>query len=197
MADRKVLACPVVARELERGLPKLAKGAGLVIIGSGDIASVLPNKKNRLFFASGVSNSLEKRESEYRRERNLLMKQDRKAHLVYFSTLAIFYGDNRYVKHKKDMEELIKVEFPRYTIMRIGNITWGTNPHTIINFFRAQLKKGNRLKIQNTYRYIIDLDEFLHWIELIPDWSCEMNIPGRRMTIAQIVDEYCHIGIKS
>ncbi len=167
-----------------------------MIVGNGDIASVLPNKKNKLFFASGVSNSLEKRESEYRREKNLLLKQPRKAHLVYFSTLAVLYGDNRYVHHKREMEELIKMEFPRYTIMRIGNITWGTNPHTIINFFRTRLKKGKRLKIQDSYRYIIDLDEFLHWINLIPDWSCEMNIPGRRMTIAEIVDEYCYIGLK-
>src|SRR3989344_344842 len=103
------------------------------IVGNGDIASVLPNKKNRLFFASGVSNSQETRESQYTREKNLLLKQDRKLHVVYFSTLAVLYGNNRYVQHKREMEELIKQELPRYTIMRLGNITWGTNPHTIIN----------------------------------------------------------------
>src|SRR5438309_1280420 len=130
-----------------------------MIIGKGDIAGVLPNKKNRLFFASGVSNSGETRESEYRREKNLLLKQNRQSHLVYFSSLAVFYGNNRYVQHKREMEEIIKREFPLYTIMRIGNITWGTNPHTIINFFRAQLKKGKPLKIQETYRYVIDKDE--------------------------------------
>lgn len=168
----------------------------MAIIGNGDIASVLPKRRDRLFFASGVSNSLEKRESEYQREKKLLLKQSRQTHLVYFSSLAVFYGDNRYVRHKREMEELIKREFRRYAIMRIGNITWGTNPHTIINFFRAQLKKGHRLKIQETYRYVIDQDEFLHWINQIPDWSCEMNIPGRRMKVSEIVDEYCYIGIK-
>lgn len=168
-----------------------------MIVGNGDIASVLPKKSRRLFFASGVSNSLEKRESEYRREKNLLLKQNRKAHLVYFSSLAVLYGDNRYVKHKREMEELIKQEFSHYTILRIGNITWGTNPHTIINFFRRQIKKGMTLKVQDTYRYVIDKDEFLHWINLIPDWSCEMNIPGRRMKVKEIIDEYCYIGIKN
>lgn len=167
-----------------------------MIIGHGDIASVLPRRRDRLFFASGVSNSLETRDSEYLREKNLLLKQNRNSHLVYFSSLAIFYGDNRYVRHKRDMEELIKQEFPRHAILRIGNITWGTNPHTIINFFRAQIKKGKKIKIQDTYRYVIDQDEFLHWINLIPDWSCEMNIPGRRMKVSEIVDEYCFIGIK-
>lgn len=167
-----------------------------MIVGNGDIASVLPKKSKRLFFASGVSNSLEKRESEYRREKNLLLKQNRKRHVVYFSSLAVLYGDNRYTRHKREIEEIIKQEFSRYTIMRIGNITWGTNPHTIINFFRWQIKKGMTLKIQDTYRYVIDKDEFLHWINLIPDWSCEMNVPGRRMKVKEIIDEYCYIGIK-
>lgn len=167
-----------------------------MIIGSGDIASVLPDKKTRLFFASGVSNSQETRESEYTREKNLLLKQDRKSHIVYFSSLAVLYGKNRYVLHKKEMESLVKLEFPRYTIMRIGNITWGTNPHTLINYFRRKIKKGEPIKIQDAYRYIIDKDEFLHWINLIPNWSCEMNITGQRKKVKAIVDEYCYIGIK-
>ncbi|OHA88491.1 MAG: hypothetical protein A2653_00970 [Candidatus Zambryskibacteria bacterium RIFCSPHIGHO2_01_FULL_43_25] len=168
-----------------------------MIIGNGDIASALPDKKNRLFFASGVSNSQETRESEYAREKTLLFKQDRNSHIVYFSSLAVLYGKNRYVQHKREMEALIKQEFLRYTIMRLGNITWGTNPHTLINYFRQQLKADKPITIQNTYRYIIDKDEFLHWIGLIPDWSCEMNITGRRMKVSEIVDEYCHIGIKN
>lgn len=168
-----------------------------MIVGDGDVASVLPEKKDRLFFASGVSNSSETRESQYTREKNLLLKQDRKSHLVYFSTLSVLYGKSRYVQHKREMETLIKQEFPRHTIMRLGNITWGTNPHTLINFFRRQLKAGKPIKVQDTYRYIIDKDEFLHWIGMIPDWPCEMNITGRRMKVKDIVDEYCLIGIKS
>jgi len=161
-----------------------------MIIGSGDIASALKDHKNRLYFASGVSNSAETRESEYEREKRLLLKQKRNLHLVYFSTLAVFYGNNRYVRHKLDMEALIRQEFPRYTIMRIGNITWGTNPHTLINFFHRQVKQGKPLQVSNVYRYIITKDEFLHWISLIPEWNCEMNLTGRRMKIKEIIDEY-------
>jgi hypothetical protein len=168
-----------------------------MIIGNGDIASALTDRKDRLYFASGVSNSQEMRESQYTREKNLLLRQGRKAHIVYFSSLAVFYGDNRYVQHKRQMEDLIKQEFPRYTIIRLGNITWGTNPHTIINFFRLRLKAGKPIKVQDAYRYIIDKDEFLHWIRLIPDWNSEMNIPGRRMKVKEIIDEYCLIGIKT
>jgi hypothetical protein len=91
------------------------------------------------------------------------------------------------------MEKTIKDNFKHYTIIRIGNITWGTNPHTIINFFRNQVKKGEPLDIRDEYRYVIEKDEFLHWIDLIPEWSCEMNITGQRMKIQEIVDKYVNL----
>ena len=158
-----------------------------MIIGHGDIASVLPDKKGWIFFASGVSNSSEKRESEYQREIDLLMKQDKKKHLVYFSSLSIFYRNTRYTRHKKQMEELIKKHFAHYTIVRMGNITWGKNPHTLINYFRNLAKKGKKLEIWDTYRYLVDKKEFLHWMSLIPDANCEMNITGQRLKVRQIV----------
>ncbi len=166
-----------------------------MIIGNGDVAAALPERDDLLFFASGVSNSQEMRESQYQREVKLLLSQDRKAHIVYFSSLAVFYGKNRYVKHKRDVETLIKQEFPRYTIVRIGNITWGTNPNTLINYLRRQFKAGQTLKIQQTYRYIIDKDEFQHWIDKIPKWSCELNITGQRMSIKEVVNKYVYLGL--
>lgn len=163
-----------------------------MVIGNGDLASVLKDREDRLYFASGVSNSRETREEEYQREIDLLMKQDKWRHIVYFSSLAVFYTDTRYAQHKRMMEKLIKKNFGHYTIMRIGNITWGTNPHTIINFFREKVKKNEPIEIRDTYRYIITKEEFLHWIDLIPEWSCEMNITGRMMTIKQILKEYVY-----
>ncbi len=160
-----------------------------MIIGNGDIASVLPDRDGWIFFASGVSNSQEMRESEYEREIGLLLEQEHGPHLVYFSSLCVFYANTRYAVHKRMMEELVKKHFGPYTVMRLGNIAWGVNPHTIINHFREQRRAGQILNIQDTYRYIVDLGEFLHWVALIPPWSCEMNVTGRRMTIRQIVDE--------
>jgi len=168
-----------------------------MIIGNGDIASVLPERDDLLFFASGVSNSQETRESEYQRERNLLLEQDRAEHIVYFGSLAVFYSGTRYAQHKLDMETTVKGEFPKHTIFRIGNITWGINPHTIINYFRGQIEVGNSFEVRDEHRYIVDKDEFLHWIGRIPTWSCEMNVPGRKMLVKEIVDEYCYVGLPS
>jgi len=163
-----------------------------MIVGNGDLASVLTDREDRIYFASGVSNSQEIRESQYVREINLLLKQDRRKHLVYFSSLCIFYSNTKYAKHKMEMEKLIKRTFKSYTIMRLGNITWGVNPHTLINFMRNSFKERKTFTIKDEYRYIIDKDEFLYWISLIPDWSCEMNITGKRMKVKDIVRKYGH-----
>lgn len=157
-----------------------------MIIGNGDIANVLPDKEDFIFFASGVSNSKENRESEYKREEQLLMQQDFSKHLVYFSSLCVFYSNSRYAQHKLAMEKIVRTYFVRWTIIRLGNITWGNNPHTLINYLKAHPSA----EIEDVERYIADKDEFLHWINLIPKWSCEMNITGRRMKVEEIVKEY-------
>jgi hypothetical protein len=160
------------------------------IIGHGDIASVLTDREDRIYFASGVSNSQETRESAYAREKTLLLQQEKIRHLVYFSSLSIFYSDTRYAQHKLEMETLVKANFPRYAIIRLGNITWGTNPHTIINSFRAKIQKDEPLVIRDAYRYVVDKDEFLYWVSMIPSWPCEISITGQRLSIEQIVKKY-------
>lgn len=161
-----------------------------MIVGHGDIASALEDRLGFIFFASGVSHSGEKRESEYQREIDLLMQQDKTKHLVYFSSLCVFYSQTRYAKHKMHMETLVKSRFPHYTIVRMGNITWGKNPHTLINYFKAKAKRGEKFKIWDTYRYLVDRLEFVHWMSMIPDWNCEMNITGKRLKVDQIVKQY-------
>jgi hypothetical protein len=166
-----------------------------MIVGHGDLASALTDRSDLIYFASGVSNSNETRESEYQREISLLYQQYKPGnpqHLVYFSSLCVFYSDSRYARHKRTVENIVRGIFNPYTIVRIGNITWGNNPHTLINFIRNQIRNGEMPNIQDVYRYIVDLDEFRYWINQIPPWSCEMNITGRRMKAREIVKEYCY-----
>jgi hypothetical protein len=157
----------------------------MAAIGKGDIGSVLP-ESDLLFFASGVSNSQEDRESEYQREVDLLNAQDGLQHIVYFGSLSVFYSDTRYTRHKLEMEQRIR-RFPSYTIVRLGNIAWGKNPHTLINYLKAHPDA----EVRDEYRYVVEKDEFLHWINLVPDWNCEMNITGRLMKVKEIKNEYC------
>ncbi len=161
-----------------------------MIVGHGDIASVIPDQPDRLFFASGVSNSAETSEGAYARECGLLLEQDRNAHLVYFSSLSIFYAQGRYQQHKRFIENIIRGQWRLYTIVRLGTITWGKNPHLLINHLRAQHAAGLPLDIQPVRRHVINEQDFQYWLNVIPDYSCEMNITGQLMTVEEIVEEY-------
>ena len=161
-----------------------------MILGNGTIGSVLTDREDRLYFASGVSNSSETRRSEYEREKNLLLEQDRHRHLVYFSTLSVFYSDSLYVQHKKRMEKLIKERFKTHTIMRLGNPTWGKNPVHLIPFLKKKLENNEPLDVWDVYRYPLELKDFLHWVSLIPPWSCEMNVYTSVMKVNDILEHY-------
>lgn len=159
-----------------------------MIIGKGNIASVLEDRDDLIYFASGVSNSAETRESEYQREKDLILKQDKRKHFVYFSSLSIYYNKNRYNVHKKEMEQLVRDTFKSYTIVRIEVITWGKNPTTIHNVFKQMLLEGKPITIQDTSRYILTKEEFLSWLKFIPvGEKNEMNILGKSHSIIDIL----------
>lgn len=152
-------------------------------IGNGDIAGVLPDRDDLLFFASGVSNSSCTDETEYQREVDLLLEQPRDAHIVYFSSIGVLDGNSRYYQHKRDMELTIKANFPKYCIIRLGNISHGDNPHTLINYLKAHPEA----EIKDEYRYICTKEDLLYWVSKIPKFNCELSIIGRRMKVKEIV----------
>lgn len=66
-----------------------------MIVGDGLIASLFTShdKENVIFFASGVSNSLETKEEEFLREENLIrntIKNNPNKIFLYFSTCSIY-----------------------------------------------------------------------------------------------------------
>jgi hypothetical protein len=142
-----------------------------MIVGSGDIAKILEDREGAIFFASGVSNSNEKREEEYQREKNLLLKQDKSKCIFYFSSISIDEvnkSQNRYLQHKKEMEELIDSSYENYSIIRIGNINWGTNPNTFINYIKNKLKLNEPVIIKDEYKFIIDQKTLLLLTKSLP-----------------------------
>lgn len=159
-----------------------------MILGKGDIASVIPDREGALLFASGVSNSAETLKGAFDREIKLLNKQRRDLCLFYFSTLSIFYKNSPYVEHKKHMEDLIRDQFPNYNIIRIGNITWGDNPNTFLNYFRIQIKAKKHFTIFDEYRYLICKQEFLTVVNNLPlIGKNEVNVCGEILKVEDIV----------
>lgn len=160
-----------------------------MVIGKGDIAQQLwcVDKPFVTFFASGVSNSRQEDEKEYQREIALLMQQPKDQHLVYFSSLCIYYSQTRYAQHKVQVERMIKENFQTYTIVRLGNITWGRNQNTIINHFKLQRRSHKEPHIETGHRFIISEPEFCYWMQHLPiGIKNEMNIPGEMVSINEI-----------
>lgn len=143
-----------------------------MIIGNGDIASILNDREDVIFFVSGVSNSSETRESEYDRERVLLLKQDTTKCIFYFSTISIDdetkRDESRYISHKMEMEYIIKAQWDNYNIIRIGNIDWGNNPHTFINYIRNKIKNNQAVLIRDEYKFIINVEQLLLLTDNLP-----------------------------
>ncbi len=149
-----------------------------MIIGNGLIAKSLQDIDSDavLFFASGVSNSLETKESEFQREFTLL--QDALTtypHLrfFYFSTLSILdqsKKESQYVHHKKAMEEYIAQHAGNYLIIRIGNLIGkGGNPNTLFNFLKNKILQNDSFEIHTEARRLIlgieDLSSFIGGLE--------------------------------
>lgn len=162
-----------------------------MIIGNGDIATALKGNEdcfNRdvIFFASGVSNSKETHPEPYQRELRLLMSQPKDKHIVYFSSLCIYYLNTEYARHKRIMENTIKNHWPSYTIVRIGNINWGKNPHTLINYLKAHPYS----EPQPVWRHILSFKEFQYWMKMIiVPGKNEMNVPGRMVFVPHLMND--------
>jgi len=142
-----------------------------MIVGRGDIASILNDREGAIFFASGVSNSTETTQSEYSREMQLLDKQDKNKCLFYFSSISVddmSKIENEYLMHKRRMELLIKSNFKNYNIIRIGNISWGNNPNTFLNYIKNKIKNGEAVEIKDEYKYIIDKEQLLLLTDNLP-----------------------------
>lgn len=140
-----------------------------MIIGNGLIATSLQNidSEDHLFFASGVSNSLEIRSSEFEREFTLLknsIEANNTSKIIYFSTLSIndqSKQDSHYVLHKLQIEDYIKNNSDNYLILRIGNIVGkGGNPNTLFNFLNHQITNSNSFVLHSkARRLLLDIDD--------------------------------------
>ncbi|MEO9021283.1 MAG: hypothetical protein ABI237_16060 [Ginsengibacter sp.] len=141
-----------------------------MIVGSGMIANRFINYKNdkdRIIFASGVSNSKDTIEQNYLREFNLLNKTIKDypgKTLVYFSTCSVEDEDlqnSRYVIHKKSIENFIKENTNDYYLFRISNLAGvSNNPYTLLNYFIFNILQNNTLTVwRNAYRNIIGIDD--------------------------------------
>ena len=140
-----------------------------MIIGRGLLASLFTDndRVDTVFFASGVSNSLEDRPEEFLREENLIrntIDQNPEKIFVYFSTCSIYDSSKTssdYVLHKLKMEQLIKISCEKYLILRVSNaVGKGGNPNLLMNYLVRSIKNNETINVHTkATRNLIDADD--------------------------------------
>ncbi|WP_027382750.1 NAD-dependent epimerase/dehydratase family protein [Epilithonimonas caeni] len=140
-----------------------------MIIGRGLIANLFieEDREDILFFASGVSNSLETRPEEFSREENMVknaIAENPEKIFVYFSTCSIYDSskvDSNYVLHKLKMEQIIKKNCKRFLILRVSNaVGKGGNPNLLMNYLVRSVKNNERINVYTkATRNLIDADD--------------------------------------
>jgi len=133
-----------------------------MIIGNGLLAKNLSeiHHDGLTLFCSGVSDSSEKSDFSFKRERDLLLNQSIEKPIFYFSTVSIFnptIQESPYVLHKKHMETLLIENFPEYLIIRLPNVVGlGGNKANLFPFFMDSISKGKHIPIhRNAFRYLL------------------------------------------
>lgn len=140
-----------------------------MIVGRGLIASLFTDidQENCIFFASGVSNSLENRKEEFLREENLIrstMAENPDKIFIYFSTCSIYDSsktESSYVLHKLRMEQIIKEFCEKYLILRVSNVVGqGGNPNLLMNYLTRSVKSNDRITVHtNATRNLINAED--------------------------------------
>lgn len=140
-----------------------------MIVGRGLIGSLFVNddREDIIFFASGVSNSLENRPEEFIREENLIRKtfeENTDKIFIYFSTCSIYDSSKTgsdYVLHKLKMEQLIKNSCERYLILRVSNaVGKGGNPNLLMNYLVRSIRNKETINVHTkATRNLIDAED--------------------------------------
>jgi nucleoside-diphosphate-sugar epimerase len=156
-----------------------------MIIGNGMIAKAFAQYRDRedvCIFASGVSYSKEISSTEFLREENLLIStilNCRNKTFVYFSSCGVRddgVHQNLYYKHKKRMEDIIRLIAGRYMIVRLTQVVGHTSSQTLVQFFAETIQKGESFVIETkSIRNIIDVEDVVKTVSFLIDNELCMN----------------------
>lgn len=184
-----------------------------MVVGNGLMASAFNDYRDNneyLIFASGVSNSKETSPNSFEREKNILLETllnyDKKK-FIYFSTYSILdpsMTDSQYIKHKIQIEEIIKDKSHSYLIFRLSNIVGSLGNRTnIFNYLVDTIEKQMPFDLwQNATRNLLDIDHVKGLIESILNSgiaNVTLNITNKKAyTIPEIVKNIeDHLGLKA
>ena len=149
-----------------------------MIIGNGFLAqnfSHYLNDRGVFFFVSGVSDSNEICESEFIREKQLLIESISKLNnelFVYFSSCYVVDTDMlniKYYNHKENMESIVESTASNYIIFRLPQVVGnGGNKNNLINFLFRHIENGKKFVLfKKATRNLIDISNVVNIVDFI------------------------------
>lgn len=140
-----------------------------MIVGNGLIANLFRenDSENVVFFASGVSNSLETDKNAFLREENLIrhtLQENPEKLFIYFSTCSIYDSSKNgsfYVNHKLRMEQIVEELAENFLILRVSNaVGKGGNPNLLMNYLVNAFHQKKEITVHTlATRNLIDADD--------------------------------------
>jgi nucleoside-diphosphate-sugar epimerase len=175
-----------------------------MIVGNGLIANAFREYDQQpiIFFASGVSNSLETSQEQFQREENLIRKtilENPTQLFIYFSTCSIYdssKSDSAYVNHKLNMEHIIATECSSYLIARVSNaVGKGGNPNLLMNYIHRSIVNQQKITLhQNATRNLIDIEDIRKMVLLLVNEKAHNKIYNiayvRNFSILEVVKAF-------
>ena len=169
-----------------------------MIVGNGMLANsfrhLFENSEDVLIFASGVSNSRETDEREFRKESDLLQASlhGGAKRFVYFSSCGISAGEETpYFRHKSAMERLV-MDRRGGVVFRLPQVVGhGGNPKTLTNFLYSSIRDGSHFSVlESAERNLIDLDHITDIVNRLitdPPANCIPIMSEKSMRVIEIV----------
>jgi UDP-2-acetamido-2,6-beta-L-arabino-hexul-4-ose reductase len=166
-----------------------------MIIGHGDIARVIHDRSDAIIFASGVSNSLCEDENQFNREKDMICSFSLSKYtktFFYFGSMSIYFKDSPYTRHKKQMEEMINDLYTHNYIFRLGNITWGSNQKTFINYLRNQIRNKRPYEIRDEVKFLVDQKTLTYIVNSVPLFNGRntLSIFNDALKVEDVVKKY-------
>lgn len=171
------------------------------VYGSGMLAQSFQNgvvPDGIVVVAAGVSNSLETRESEFSREKDMLTRiiaAHPKDTLVYFSSCSVYQASQSpYVQHKLAMEKLIEECCSSYCICRLPQVVGITNNTTIVSYFSQCIVDESVIAVQqNAARSLIGVEDVVRVVKRLVLSESALNSvvdisSGRSISVLELVN---------
>ena len=147
----------------------------MLVVGNGLLANKFRSSNlpvDTIVIASGVSNSSELRQSEFDREKELVLSYAEVGKvLIYFSSCSVELSEKMwtpYIRHKYEMESLI-ISNKLGLVYRLPNVVgFGGNDKTMFNFFCSAILNEKEIFVRkNAKRSLIDVDDVVTLVEYL------------------------------